>query len=391
MHPARRLLVSALTVLVVLLTMAGPVPVKAADTPFTEDTVTTPGTAPTSSTPATTVGKAAEPERSGLGGWLDKGRSLWDKATGKGRSLWDKATGKVKNLWGKAGSLWEDAKKYAGEVLNLPGWISQGHLSDDRRRELVTLARAHPERAWPAGRDIALARNAHRTNTVAEMTAALTGDYDWLECDVRLEGPLRDHLPIPGARRPITAHDSFQTNGMLFEDWVAIAKASGKGLKLDFKSSAAIDQCIAILQEAGVDESKLIMNIGVPAPPADAAAKPGDLRYRPLTDGRLTAIRGAFPGCTINLSPGAAATPDGSYSAAQVDQLIRYARAAGRPVMFPLRAECVTREIVQALKPFGKVAIWNSPSTYNPADVVAAIAKFREWGVDGMIDIMTAH
>ncbi|NLI79751.1 MAG: FAM151 family protein [Candidatus Riflebacteria bacterium] len=391
MNPSRRLLVSALTVLVFLLTVTGPAPVVAADTPFTDDRVTTPGTAPSSSSPATTVGKAAAPERGDLGGWLDKGRNLWDRATGKGRSLWDKATGKVKGLWDKAGTLWDDAKKYAGEVLNLPGWISQGHLSEDRLRDLVALAKAHPERAWPAGRDIALARNAHRTNTIAEMTAALTGDYDWLECDVRLEGPLRDHLPIPGARRPITAHDSFQTNGMLFEDWVTIAKASGKGLKLDFKSSAAIDQCIAILQKAGVDEGKLIMNIGVPDPPADTGDKPGDLRYKPLTDGRLTAIRRAFPGCTINLSPGAAATPDGTYSAAQVDQMIRYARGAGRPVMFPLRAECVTREIVQALRPFGKVAIWNSPSTYDPADVAAEIAKFRGWGVDGMIDIMSAH
>ncbi len=381
----------ALMVLVFLTALSGPSPAGAAATPFTDGTVTTPGTAPTAPIPAAAVGKAAPPERSGFGGWLDKGRRLWDDATGQGRRLWDKAAGQVKSLWDKAGTLWEEGKKYAEEVLNLPGWISQGHLPDDRRQELVALAKAHPERAWPAGRDIALARNAHRTNTPTEMTAALTGDYDWLECDVRLEGPLRDHLPIPGARRPITAHDSFQTNGMLFEDWVAIAQASGKGLKLDFKSSAAIDQCIAILQKAGVDEGKLIMNIGVPDPPANAAARPGDLRYQPLTDGRLTAIRRAFPHCTINLSPGAAATPDGTYTAAQVDQMIRYAQAAGRPVMFPLRAECVTREIVQTLKPFGRVAIWNSPSTYNPADTAAEIAKFREWGVDGMIDILTAR
>ncbi|RCK81425.1 MAG: hypothetical protein OZSIB_2294 [Candidatus Ozemobacter sibiricus] len=357
-----------------------------AATPFQDAIVQPPHagetTAPEAAGPPPAAAPFDEPARAGSRSWLDKAKGLWDKATGQ-----------VQQWTATARHWFGEARRFLAEIFHLPGWISQARLSERRRAELLALARARPDLAWPPGRDIARARNAHRTNTYGELKAALSGPYDWLECDVRLEGPLRDHLPIPGERRPITAHDPYQTNGLLFEDWVKIANASGRGLKLDFKANAAIAPCIALLQKEGVDPRRLIMNIGIPDPgPGQAGDRPGALRTQPVSDDRLTAIRRAFPQCLINLSPGVqTTTPDGHYTARQVDQMIRYARAAGPPVMFPLRAEMVTREIVQALKPYGKIAIWNSPSTYHPADVEAEIRKFREWGVDGMIDIMTGH
>ncbi|MOA41679.1 hypothetical protein D3C78_1636620 [compost metagenome] len=47
----------------------------------------------------------------------------------------------------------------------------------------------------------------------------------------------------------------------------------------------------------------------------------------------------------------------------------------------------MTPEVVAKLKPYGEVAIWNAPSKDAPEDVPAAVKKFRDMGVDGMIDI----
>ncbi|HNV72710.1 MAG TPA: DUF2181 domain-containing protein, partial [Candidatus Ozemobacteraceae bacterium] len=310
-------------------------------------------------------------------------KSSWfDRVKKPFKSVAKKATdavAKTRDLFDTIGDIWD-------EVTNIPGWVRQGHLDEKKRKELENLARARPSLAWPVNGDIADARNAHRTNTFAEMRDALKGEYDWLECDVRLEGPLRDHVGVPlGDRRPITAHDSFQTNGLLFEDWVKIAKESGRGIKVDFKDSKALDQVLTLLKNAGVPDHRLILNIGIPDP------KPGETDLtKPVSDERLQKIRAAFPQALINLSPGGG-TVDGQYSEAQIAQMIRYAKAAGQPVMFPLRAEWVTREVVQKLEPHGKVAIWNSPNTFNPADPAAEIARFRSWGVTGMIDLMTTH
>ena len=59
----------------------------------------------------------------------------------------------------------------------------------------------------------------------------------------------------------------------------------------------------------------------------------------------------------------------------------------GGPVTFPLRAEFVTPEVVETLKPHGTVSIWNDPKTFLPEDKALAAKRFREMGVDGMIDL----
>lgn len=299
-----------------------------------------------------------------------------------GKNVFSKAKDTVGGWFGSAKNIFDLIKDTAPKLLNLPGWYRQGHLSDKARRELLKLAASHPGRAWPADKDIAEARNAHRTTTFDELKEGLEGNYDYLEADLRMEGPLRDHLSVPGPeRRPVVAHDSYQTNGILFEDWVDVVKASGKGIKVDFKDSQAIGPVIDILKNAKIPEYRIIMNIGIPAPPP--------ISLDELKDARLKQIRSAFPKCILNLSPGGEADANGHYTARAVEQMIRYAKAAGQPVMFPLKAEMVTPEIVQKLRPFGKVAIWNDPTTFNPVDKEAEIEKFRSWGVDGMIDIRT--
>ena len=146
------------------------------------------------------------------------------------------------------------------------------------------------------------------------------------------------------------------------------------------KESGALDGVLETLDKYKVDENKLILNIGVSSNATNAAS-----------DERLNKIRKLFPNCIINLSPGSSDIEDEHYGTKTINALIEYAKIAKKPVMFPLRAEYVTKEIVEKLKPYGKIAIWNSASTFNPKDVQGEIDKFRSWGVDGIIDIMTNH
>ncbi len=357
---------SALLVSVIVFVTSVPVSLFA-DTPY-QDAPLTPQVVPS----ADTAGRTNQTKKPS---WLDRVKIPFSSAVDKASH----AVSKTRDIFDTLGDIWD-------EVKNIPGWLRQGPLAENKRKELENLARARPSLAWPLTGNIADARNAHRTNTFEELRDSLKGDYNWLECDVRLEGPLRDHVGVPlSERRPITAHDSFQTNGLLFEDWVKIAKESGRGIKVDFKDSKALDQVLDLLKKADVPDQRLILNIGIPDP------KPGETDLtKPVSDDRLKKIRAAFPGAVINLSPGGGIVY-GHYSDAQVQQMIRYAKAAGQPVMFPLRAEWITRQIVQNLEPHGKVAIWNSPQTFNPSDPAAEAARFRSWGVTGMIDIMTNH
>jgi hypothetical protein len=53
--------------------------------------------------------------------------------------------------------------------------------------------------------------------------------------------------------------------------------------------------------------------------------------------------------------------------------------------MFPIRQELVTEGVVRALRPYGRVAVWNVPGITNPSD--RDEARLRAMGVDGMIDL----
>ncbi len=357
----RRFAVAGL--LVVVLALPAP-----AATPFDGGTI-----APGSPAVTGAAGKEASSGVAGLlhsvGGWFGKAK----KSVG----------GFVDDLFDKAGDAWGILER----VANLPGWIKQGHLSDKEKAEFMTLAKARPDLAWPADRDIGAARNAHRSTTRDELREALTGNYDYIEADLRLEGPGRKFLHIGGERRPVVAHDSYQTNGILFEDWVPIVKASGRGIKVDFKDNGALDGVIAILKKNEIPDYRLNMNIGVGNPPvASPGAAIESALLQPPNDKRIAQIRAAFPKCIINLSPGK--PMDGKrYTERQIAQLARYAKEAGQPVMFPMRSDYVTPELVAQLKPYGKVAVWNDPSVDSPKDIAAATARFRAMGVDGTIDL----
>lgn len=219
--------------------------------------------------------------------------------------------------------------------------------------DLLRLALARPDLAWPATADIADARNAHETNTRSQLADALRGEFDWLECDIRRapDGSL------------VLQHTLHEPVGMKLEEWLAVAAASGRGAKLEVKERAALEGTLAAARRSGIPQERLIINVP-PWPAAD-----------------LMMIRRAFPRAIVNISP----TSRQSLRAGDIVALQLAATVVGGPVMFPIRDDLLTAGIVRALRPHGRVAAWNSPALTNPGR--SDHSRLRGMGVDGMIDL----
>lgn len=240
-------------------------------------------------------------------------------------------------------------------------------MPGDAGARLLALARESRSTAtdWAPGMDWARARNAHRTNTAAELEAALRSDANWLEGDIR-----RD--PTSGAL--VMAHDRTDVGrGLSLDAWLAAGRASGRGVKAELKEPASFDAYVAAIERSGIEQSRLILNVPV--------AASGDQTV--LADSELVELRRRLPDATINLSP----TGHDSYTPAMHAELARAARLVGGPVMFPLQWDLLDDATIGALRPHGRVAVWASQGWGVPRDAVAEADALRERGVDGMVDL----
>lgn len=277
---------------------------------------------------------------------------------------------RLSNLPGDiAGAIGGEAADVAGDIGDVArgGLLPPESLSDERRAELLDAAEAAADR--PAT-DLPLneQRNAHLTNSSSQMLDALEGDYQWLEGDVRRDPP-------------VMGHDYHQA-GLTLDDWLEIGNASGLGLKLDIKESRSIDGLIEAVERADIPSDRLMINV-------DALAGPGGSGYN-VSPADVERLREAFPGARISIGAKTGGQPEGTtYTESQVNEMIALAERVGGPVLFPLRAEFVTPEIVERLSPHGDVSIWNSPRTHRleAFEVEAEVQRFRDMGVTGVIDL----
>lgn len=218
---------------------------------------------------------------------------------------------------------------------------------------LERAASANDAARWSATRDIADARNAHRTNTARELLAALEGPFDALEGDVRT----RD------GGRIVMAHGRDDA-GLTLDQWLDLGHRSGRALKLDFKDQASIIPAIERAHGRGIRGTHLVINV-------DAAS---------TSAATLARIRELYPTAWVNLSPRQ------PYDASVLTKLAAKARRVGGNVQFPLRWDLVTPEIIRALRSHGRIAIWNDPPR-TPDDLVVERRRLRAMGVDGTIDL----
>jgi hypothetical protein len=218
--------------------------------------------------------------------------------------------------------------------------------------ELLRRAHARPELAWNPATDIAQGRNAHRTNLRAELASALEGPFDWLEGDVQM-----------GADGPVMQHSIGDPVDLDVRGWLTVAAASGRGTKLDVKDPKALPGVIAAVVASGIPQGRLIINVGA------------------WSTQLLQSIRRALPDVIVNISPAA----DADLTPADLVQMQLAARIVGGKVMFPVRDDLVTADVVHALAPYGRIAVWNTPGITNPGP--RRVGRLRDLGVDGMIDL----
>lgn len=259
------------------------------------------------------------------------------------------------------------------KVLDRLRWVKRflahAPASSQVKAELLAKA-ADPEQSrWNDGDSFSKARNAHYTNTPAELSKALEGDHNFLE-----------------------AHAPDNVTGLTLKEWLEVGVASGKGLKLDIKQSAALSKVIEAVKDAEVPQDRLIIN-------ADMEFGPGirhDLKFRifdKISDFKtevdeMREVRKALPKATIAVGLYTGTKPAGTvYAPSQIYGAIAIAQQLGGPITFPLRADFVTKELVNVLKEHGTVSVWNDPKTYLPDNLKEAERYFRAIGVDGMIDL----
>lgn len=282
-----------------------------------------------------------------------------------GEAVVDEVKEEVKDLKDNATEFGMDALALGSRLVTRGnGTLFAGPLDAKTRQELMAAA-TDPANAdkvvkGDSTRDL---QNKHRTNTPAEMLEGLKGDYTSFEGDIRMERGVFGH----GGKQAIMAHDAWGTDGMTLKDWLTIGKASGRKLKMDFKEAAALPQALQYAKELKIPGDRLVFNGGVGL---DWAS-----------------IRQDFPDSTLAINPPGDADKGVPYDDKAIQETIDAAKQWGKPTIFPLRSDRVTPEVVAALKPYGEVAIWNAPSKHAPDDVEAETRRFREMGVDGMIDL----
>lgn len=295
----------------------------------------------------------------------DAGSAAVDTVTDAGSAVVDTVQDEFKGLKTSASNLALDAAAIGSRLLTGGNGAFFATPLDAKRRAELMAAATDPGKAdqivqGDATRDLV---NKHRTNTPEEMLEGLKGDYSCLEGDVRIERGVFGH----GDTKAIMAHDAWGTDGMTLKDWMTIGAASGRKIKLDFKEGAALGESLALAKELKIPDDRLIFNGGLGLD--------------------FAAARKAFPGATLAINPPGDGDKGEPYGEGAVARTIASAKEHGQPVIFPLRSDRVTPEVVAALKPYGEVAVWNAPSKDKPADIPAATKRFRDMGVDGMIDL----
>ena len=265
-------------------------------------------------------------------------------------------------------------------------------LRPDRKAELLKLAQAPTDDQWQPGTPMTEVRHCHYTNSYAEMKRGLTEDHNFFEGDIRLEGGIRGVKGLNHFREPIMGHDVYHVRGLSLDEWLEVGQESGRGLKLDIKQAAAVPKIIEAVKEHDIPDEMLIFNADVTRGPGSPGAivlgaanvladKTCDLKD-------FKKIREEFPQAVLSLGAYTGPAPDiKEYSPKQMAFLTEMADELGGPISFPLRADFVTPKVVETMKPHGMVSIWNDPSTYNPQNLADDIRRFREMGVDGMIDL----
>lgn len=268
----------------------------------------------------------------------------------------------------------QDASSLRPGTLLTDGTVQMPLLppkTDEIRREiswryLGLLAHAkqskRPDTLWWHARPLSEARNAHATNTARQFHRALMGPYNFFEGDVRAEITHGDRLEM--------RHDPTHEFGdnLTLKEWLELGKASGRGLKLDVKEPAQMQQVLQTVRAVGVPVERLIFNLSY-----DGMSHWG------------AEIRRQFPSARLALNPPEASA---ELSDDAVANMLAQARHFGPPFTFVVRYDLLTDRSINLLEAAGPISVWNSDfngrSLQDPDSMARAL---RSRGISGVIDL----
>jgi hypothetical protein len=241
--------------------------------------------------------------------------------------------------------------------VRLPAFRFPFHLPFSNSIERLTRLAAATPPELRAPQPLSGVRNAHRTNTAAEMLAGLSGNFAQLEGDVRVELNPPHHLEL----RHDVGHEP--GDNLTLRQWLAIGKASGRLLKLDVKEPAAMAAIVDEVKRSGVRSDRLVFNLG---------------------DGAMEqwgqALREGFPDATLAFNPD-------TRRADWAEHMVQLAQRFGGKATFVVRLDLATPSTVKRLEAVAPVSVWNMPEVAGVTDPEATRLALQRLGCTGVVDI----
>ncbi|NWI98091.1 F151B protein, partial [Pitta sordida] len=140
---------------------------------------------------------------------------------------------------------------------------------------------------------------------------------------------------------PILAHPPDTDSDITLREWLGQMVTADKGIKLDFKSLAAVGPSLELL---GQVQQRLRRPVWLNG---DILAGPGGSHAALDAQGLLGAVTAAFPDVTLSLgwTTGWHRHQSRGYEWPMVQEMSQLCRALSQPVTFPVRAALVPRSL----------------------------------------------
>uniref|UniRef100_A0A4W4GI86 Menorin-like domain-containing protein n=1 Tax=Electrophorus electricus TaxID=8005 RepID=A0A4W4GI86_ELEEL len=176
----------------------------------------------------------------------------------------------------------------------------------------------------------------HAANSRDKINEAIKGPAQMIEADVLLRG--RD------PEEPIMAHPPHTDSDIMLKEWLRVVEDSHKGIKLDFKSLAAVAPSMVLLEEARAQlKGPVWINADV-LPGPGGRATPLDAQTFLQAVAQVAQEDVLSLGWTTGWSQD---TDNPGYNWEMVQQMETVCRPLERPVTFPVRAALLPQSFPQ--------------------------------------------
>ncbi|XP_072778192.1 protein FAM151B [Taeniopygia guttata] len=180
-----------------------------------------------------------------------------------------------------------------------------------------------------AARDGAAVRWFHAANSRARAEQAARSDVHMVEVDVVLRG---------GDGDPVLAHPPDTDSDITLQEWLALMVGTNKGIKLDFKSLAAVGPSLELLGQVGQRLDRPVWLNGDILP---GGCAPLDARAF------LRAITSSCPHATLSLGWTTGCHRGQGYGWPEVQEMWQLCQPLSQPVTFAVRAALVPESLPQ--------------------------------------------